>query len=152
LGERVNMQGISTSQTLDFMPKLNALRVIIVLMIALGYASTMPLGPVDASGAHNAEWFSHLGYDPSWIGISLLFFFSGFLAKRSLDRHGSPAKYLESRFLRNAPLLVFITMIVVLVIFPIFGDHKGTPWQSLKAAGMYYQLYPAGRTLARSPG
>jgi len=135
---RAYMQGYSTSQNQDIMPKLNALRVIIMAMIAIGYASTMPMGPVNAAGDPIPEWFMHLGYDPSWIGISLLFFFSGLLGMRSLQRHGSSIKYLESRFLRNAPLLAFITLLVVMVVYPIFGTHKGTPLETMKALGTYF--------------
>lgn len=120
------------------LPKLNALRVIIVMMIALGYASTMPLGPVSAEGQSNPEWFVQLGYDPSWVGIGLLFFLSGFLALRSLRHHNSSIAYLESRFFRNAPLLFVVTLCVILVIFPIFGNHKGTPIETLKTTILYF--------------
>lgn len=40
--------------------QLNAVRLIIVLAISLGYASTMSMG----QGNH--EWGHHWGYDPSW--------------------------------------------------------------------------------------
>jgi len=106
--------------------KLNALRVIIVVMIAIGYGSTMPIGELNAAGTPNPEFFNHLGYDPSWIGIGLLFFLSGFLSLRSLTKHGSAVKYLESRFLRTAPLLFLITLIVILIIHPVFGNSTAS--------------------------
>lgn len=132
------MSEIANPAAFKAIPKLNSLRLIVVLMIAIGYASTMPIGPVDASGAPNPEWFVQLGYDPSWIGIALLFFLSGFLAMRSLLRHGSPVKYLESRFFRNAPLLFFVTLVIVLVIYPVFGDPKGTPTETFKTIIQYF--------------
>lgn len=132
------MREIAPVKALAAMPKLNSLRLIIVMMIALGYTSTMPFGPVNAAGAPNPEWLKMLGYDPSWIGISLLFFLSGILATRSLLRHGSSLKYLESRFFRNAPLLFFITLIVVGVIYPLFGTVTGTPAETLKTIVTYF--------------
>lgn len=120
------------------MPKLNSLRFFIVLMIAFGYASTMPIGPVDASGNPNPELLKQFGYDPSWIGIALLFFLSGLLAMRSLLRHGSSIKYLESRVFRNAPLLFFVTLIIVLVVYPVFGSPKGPATDTLKNVILYF--------------
>ncbi len=112
--------------------KLNAIRVIIVLLIALGYASTMPIGP------GNPEKLAHLGYDPSWIGIQILFFLSGYLALKSLRRHGSGLLYLKSRFIRNFPLLVIVTLITVLVLFPIFGTPHGSLSETLKMLTIYF--------------
>lgn len=132
------MSHISKIEASSELPKLNSLRLIIVLMIAFGYASTMPVGPVNSSGGPNPEWLKQFGYDPSWIGISLLFFLSGLLAMRSLFRHGSSIKYLESRFFRNAPLLFFVTLIIVLVIYPVFGSPQGPPMQTLKNVILYF--------------
>lgn len=120
------------------LPKLNAIRVIIVMMIAIGYASTMPFGQNKADGSLNQEIFFHLGYDPSWIGISLLFFLSGFLGMRSLDRHGSSLKYLESRLLRTGPLLIFVTLIIILILYPIFGEPSTSPGETLKIIFLYF--------------
>ncbi len=111
--------------------KLNAVRVIIVMMIAFGYASTMPIGP------GNPEIFNHLGYDPSWVGISLLFFFSGFLALRSLKKHGSAWKYLESRFFRNMPMLAAVTLFVGIVLYPVYGNPSGSISDTVKTVGLY---------------
>ncbi len=120
------------------LPKLNAIRVIIVMMIALGYASTMPLGENNSAGLPNPEFLAHLGYDPSWIGISLLFFLSGFLGMRSLDRHESSTKYLESRLLRNIPVLIFVTLIVVLLLYPVFGQGTGSTRETLSTIFFYF--------------
>lgn len=112
--------------------RLNAVRIFIVLMIAFGYASTMPIGP------GNPELFAHLGHDPSWIGIQLLFFFSGYLALRSLRRHGSPLEYLKSRAIRNIPLLALFTLIVVLVIYPLVGAPIEDPLAVIKKLTLYF--------------
>ncbi len=122
-----------TEKTTDFnLHKLNAVRIFIVLMIALGYASTMPIGPGET------EKLAHLGYDPSWIGISLLFFISGIMAMRSLNRHGSIKKYLISRAGRNLPLLAFVTLISVLVIYPLFGVSSDSLGDTVKKLGVYF--------------
>lgn len=115
----------------DNILRLNFVRILIVLAIALGYASTMPLGP-DAS-----EAFKHFGYEPSWIGIQLLFFFSGFLALASLQRHQSSLKYLASKALRNGPLLVLFTLLAVGLIYPIFGTSSGNLLKDLAKLGQY---------------
>jgi len=51
------------------------------------------------------EVLRHLGYDPSWFGLQILFCLSGYLAVRSLTRHGSSLRYLTSRVLRTGPFL-----------------------------------------------
>lgn len=132
------MDQISKIGASKAMPKLNSLRLLVVLMIAFGYASTMPVGPVDANNVPNPEWLRQMGYDPSWVGIALLFFLSGMLAMRSLLRHGSSIKYLESRFFRNAPLLFFVTLFIVLVIFPIFGSPQGPANETFKTVMLYF--------------
>ena len=115
----------------DNILRLNFVRILIVLAIAIGYASTMPLGP-DAS-----EALKHFGYEPSWIGIQLLFFFSGFLALASLQRHKSSLKYLLSKALRNGPLLVLFTLFSVGVIYPIFGTSSGNFFKDLAKLAQY---------------
>lgn len=102
--------------------RLNAVRILIVLLIAIGYASTMPVGP------GNPEMLAHLGYDPSWIGIQVLFFISGYLAVRSARKHGSAMRYLRSRFIRNIPLLAVFTFIAAFIIYPFFGSMDGSVW------------------------
>ncbi len=112
--------------------RLNFVRFLIVLAIGFGYASTMPLGP------EYQETWAHLGYDPSWIGIQILFFFSGFLALRSLRRHGSSVEYLRSRFARNIPLLVIFTLLTVLVIYPLLGVTSESPGALIKKLSAYF--------------
>jgi peptidoglycan/LPS O-acetylase OafA/YrhL len=94
---------------------LGPLRMVIIALIALGYASTMPRGP------EHAEYLRMFGYDPSWYGISLIFMISGWLAMKSLARHGSALKFLGSRFIRNMPIVVLFAAFVPLVLFPAFG-------------------------------
>ncbi len=113
-------------------PKLNAIRIIIVLVIAFGYTSTMPLGP------DKAEIFQFFGYDPSWIGIQLLFFLSGCLALRSFDRHRSSRLFLTSRILRTGPLLVLYTLITVLIIYPLLGTPGNNFATEIKKLSLYF--------------
>ncbi len=99
---------------------LGSVRMLVITIIALGYASTMPRGP------GNAEYFNMFGYDPSWYGIQIIFMISGFLALRSLHRHGSAGKLLLSRMGRNLPALAVFAGIVILVLFPLFGVPLGS--------------------------
>ena len=94
---------------------LGPVRMLVITMIAFGYASTMPRGP------ETAEYFNMFGYDPSWYGIQIIFMMSGFLALRSLQRHGSAVKFLISRAGRNLPALAVFTGLVILVLFPLFA-------------------------------
>ncbi len=94
---------------------LGPVRMLVIAIIAFGYASTMPRGPSEA------EYLRTFGYDPSWFGISILFMISGFLALRSLENHGSPIKFLQSRLGRNLPTLAVFALLVVLVAFPLLG-------------------------------
>jgi len=94
---------------------LAPIRMLVITVIAFGYASTMSRGP------GTAEYFNMFGYDPSWYGIQIIFMMSGFLALRSLQRHGSAAKFLLSRAGRNLPALAVFTGLVILVLFPLFG-------------------------------
>lgn len=95
--------------------RVNAVRLFIVLILSLGYASTMPLGP------GYKEVFNVYGYDPSWIGIQLLFFISGILALRSISQGRMGLAYLSSRFWRNIPTLAALTVVTLFVLFPLFG-------------------------------
>jgi peptidoglycan/LPS O-acetylase OafA/YrhL len=92
---------------------LAALRILIILMIGLGYASTMALGP------QTVELGRHWGYDPSWYGIQMLFILSGFLAARSMSRGRSIREFFTSRVRSLWPALIFATLISVFVIYPI---------------------------------
>ncbi len=125
--------GPETRNDTEFpLSRLNFVRFLIVLAIGFGYASTMPLGP------EYQETWSHLGYDPSWIGIQILFFFSGFLALRSLRRHGSSFEYLRSRFARNMPLLVIFTLMTVLLIYPLLGVPADSLGDLVKKLTAYF--------------
>ena len=92
---------------------LNAVRVLLVLAVGFGYASTMGRGPSET------EWLSHLGSDPSWYGLQALFFLSGFLGWRSLERGRTGLRYLRSRALRTLPVLALYTTAVVTLIYPL---------------------------------
>ncbi len=94
---------------------LAPVRMVIIAIIAFGYASTMPYGP------GSAEYFKLFGYEPSWYGIQLIFMISGFLALRSLQRHGSAIKFLISRAVRNIPTLIVFTGILIMVLYPFFA-------------------------------
>lgn len=94
---------------------LGPIRMLVIALIAFGYASTMPRGP------SKDEYLHIFGYDPSWLGISVLFMTSGFLALRSLQRHGSVMQFLRSRAGRNLPVLAIFALSVVLIVFPLLG-------------------------------
>ena len=112
--------------------RLNAVRTFVVALIAIGYASTMShLGP-------NQEFLRHLGYDPSWFGIQILFCLSGYLALRSLSRHGSSLRYLMSRMFRNIPLLIAYTFAAVSVIYPVFCAPGESFAQSIPKLMSYF--------------
>ena len=93
--------------------RLNAVRTLVVLVMAFGYASTMATGP------GTPEIGRMLGYEPSLFAIQLLFFLSGWLALRSLHRHGSGWKMLASRARRNLPLLAVVTGVVAFLVYPM---------------------------------
>ncbi len=94
---------------------LGPVRMLVIALIAFGYASTMPRGP------QSAEYLNIFGYDPSWYGIQMIFMISGFLALRSLRRHGSGLKLLASRLARNAPTVIVFALLVIAVLFPLFS-------------------------------
>lgn len=114
--------------------RLNAVRTIVVLLMAIGYASTMS----PHSGTH--EVLRHLGYDPSWFSLQILFCLSGYLAVRSLTRHGSSLRYLTSRALRNGPLLIAYTLAAITVIYPIFCKTDATLAQEVVKLSKYFFL------------
>ncbi len=97
------------------LPWLTPVRLFIISLMAFGYASTMPRGP------ETREYLNLFGYDPSWFAINLVFMISGYLALRSLHRHGSALKMLLSRAARNLPTLALFSALVIFVLFPLFG-------------------------------
>lgn len=119
-------------------PRLNAVRVLIVIMVAIGYASTMPLGP------GHAEMFSHLGYEPSWIGVQLLFFISGMLALRSLNAGRTGWAYLRKRIWGTAPILIASTLAAVIVVYPLCAPDMVWDIATLKALTEYSVLTISG--------
>ena len=92
---------------------LAALRILIILAIGVGYASTMNIG------AENYEWGNHWGYDPSWYGVQLLFIFSGFLAARSMAQGRSVLAFFSSRCRSLWPALIAATLFTVCFIYPV---------------------------------
>ncbi|WP_371396115.1 hypothetical protein [Fretibacter rubidus] len=121
-----------------WLPRLTAIRVLAVLVIAMGYASTMPLGPQ----AH--EIGAHLGYQPSWIGVQILFFFSGLLALRSLQAGRYGWTYLKSRIRSTWPVLIAITASVVLVVYPMCADVGQWNVATLLSLATYFFLTITG--------
>lgn len=118
----------------SWLPRLSSMRVIIVLFIAMGYASTMPVGP------RAQEIGSHLGYEPSWIGIQILFFFSGALALRSLQARRFGIDYLRQRFLNIFPLLTAFTLAAILVIYPLCAPDGRFDLETTTALLKYFAL------------
>ncbi len=118
----------------SFLPRLNAVRLLVVMAIAFGYASTMPIGP------HAMETGAHLGYEPSWIGIQILFLLSGGLAYRSLSAGRKGLAYLSSRIWRVLPLLLAVTLTTVLLLYPVFGKSLATPSETT-AELLKYMFY-----------
>jgi len=113
------------------LPRLNAVRILTVGFIAFGYASTMPTGPAEI------EFLSHVGYEPSWIGIQVLFFLSGYLALKSVRQGRSAYQYLRSRFLRTLPLLACVTLICAGIIYPVLGVSSEDPAALTLRLGRY---------------
>ena len=108
-------------------PRVQAVRAIVVLVMVVGYASTMPLGP------EAVEMGTVFGIQPSWVAIQLLFLVSGFLAMRSLDRHGSGLRMLCSRAMRNLPLLALVTAVVAGLVYPVLRVETGMSPRELMA-------------------
>ena len=100
------------------LPRLAAVRTLAVLAMAMGYASTMARGP------GTAEWGRIFGYEPSMFAVQTLFFLSGWLALRSLHRHGSGLRMLASRARRNLPALAVATAIVALLVYPLISPTQ----------------------------
>ncbi len=104
-------------------PWMTLIRMLVISIMAFGYASTMPRGP------ETREYLNLFGYDPSWFAINIVFMISGYLAMQSLARHGSAVKLLLSRAARNLPSLGLFALIVVFVFYPLLGvaPKQGTP-------------------------
>lgn len=109
-----------------FLARLNAVRLIVVGFIGLGYASTMAVGP------QSPEWLNVFGYDPSLFGLQVLFFLSGWLALRSLSQERSARDFILSRAKRTLPWLALYTFIVAAILYPLLCDPSAP---SLKTGG-----------------
>jgi len=116
----------------NILPRLNAVRLFVVVMIAFGYASTMPVGP------DKFETGKLFGYEPSWIGIQVLFFLSGVLAYRSITAGRIGFEYLKSRILRTFPMLLALTLTTVFVIYPVLGKPLSTPQEYIALAKYFF--------------
>lgn len=115
-----------------FLPRLNAVRLFVVAMIAFGYATTMPVGP------DKYETGQVFGYEPSWIGIQILFFLSGILAYRSISAGRIGLDYLKSRVLRIFPMLLAITLTTVFVIYPMLGKPLSSAQDYIALAEYFF--------------
>lgn len=107
--------------------RLNAVRLVIIGFIGLGYTSTMAVGP------HPPEWLNTFGYDPSLFGLQVLFFLSGWLAWRSLSQGRSARAFILSRVKRTLPWLALYTLIVTAILYPLIcnpdAPHVQNFWQ-----------------------
>lgn len=113
-------------------PAITLVRMAIVLLIAIGYVSTLPLDTNAPEALH------HFGYAPSWIGVNVLFMSAGFLAMQSLHNHGSAMKMLSSRFLRLFPVLVLYGLVIVGIIYPILGETSEKFSALVSKLGAYF--------------
>lgn len=111
---------------------LAALRILIVLVIGIGYASTMGIG------TDSVEWGHHWGYDPSWWGVNLLFILSGFLALRSFTQDRSVFDFFGSRLWSLWPALLAATLVTTVLLYPIMCDTEATRTLGAGALAAYF--------------
>jgi peptidoglycan/LPS O-acetylase OafA/YrhL len=116
----------------DFFACLNAVRLIVVSFIGLGYASTMAIGP------HAREWLNLFGYDPSLFGLQVLFFLSGWLAWRSLSQGRHLWAFILSRATRTLPWLALYTFIVVAILYPLLHDPAAPTGKTGAQLALYF--------------
>ncbi|GHA96947.1 hypothetical protein GCM10009069_19980 [Algimonas arctica] len=112
--------------------RINAVRLITVGFIGLGYASTMAIGP------QSQEWLSTFGYDPSLFGLQVLFFLSGWLAWRSLSQGKSATAFIMSRVSRTMPWLALYTLIVVAVLYPLLCNPDAPSVKTAAQLAVYF--------------
>lgn len=145
---RPNMSALHSemrSNTADdegFFARLNAVRLIVVGFIGLGYASTMAVGP------QSPEWLNVFGYDPSLFGLQVLFFLSGWLAWRSLSQGLNARAFILSRAKRTLPWLALYTFIVAAILYPLLCDPSAP---SIKTGGQLALYFIETATLI-NPG
>ena len=106
-------------------------RMLIMLALAFGYISTMARGP------GTAEYGRIFGYDPSWHATNILFIFAGFFALKTLNRHGSALQMLKTRARRNLIPVAIFAVLVISVIFPLFGKPAASLGETLSRLGDY---------------
>ena len=111
---------------------LAALRILIVLVIGIGYASTMGIG------TDSVEWGHHWGYDPSWWGVNLLFVLSGFLALRSLTQNRSVLDFFSSRIWSLWPALIAATLVTVVLLYPVMCNRDAAQTMDAGALTLYF--------------
>ncbi len=111
---------------------LASLRILIILAIGMGYASTMRIGP------QTTEWGNHWGYDPSWYGVQMLFILSGFLAARSMANGRSIKDFFTSRLKSLWPALIAATLVSALIIYPIMCAPDATVRMSTGDRAKYF--------------
>lgn len=122
----------NASSDASVLARINAVRLIIVGFIGLGYASTMAVGP------QSQEWLSTFGYDPSLFGLQVLFFLSGWLAWRSLSQGKSATAFIKSRVSRTVPWLALYTLIVVAVLYPLLCNPDAPSVKSAAQLSVYF--------------
>ena len=115
-----------------FLSRLNAVRLIVVTLIAIGYASTMSIGP------GSVEWLNTFGYDPSLYGLQVLFFLSGWLAWRRLSLGRSVQSFVHNRALRILPWVALYTAIVVAGLYPVLCDHDAPLTKGITDLFLYF--------------
>lgn len=111
---------------------LASLRILIVLTIGIGYASTMGIG------TDSVEWGNLWGYDPSWYGVNLLFILSGFLAMRSFAQGRSVFDFFGSRIWSLWPALLAATLVTVLILYPIMCNSDAPHRMNAGALTVYF--------------
>ncbi|MEL6686216.1 MAG: hypothetical protein AAFP97_01190 [Pseudomonadota bacterium] len=111
---------------------MNAVRLIVVTFIMVGYTSTMAIGP------GSREWLNLFGYDPSLYGLQVLFFLSGWLAWRSLSEGRSVQAFIRTRAAGTMPTVIVYTAIVTVVLYPILCDHDAPVIKNLTDLGAYF--------------
>jgi peptidoglycan/LPS O-acetylase OafA/YrhL len=115
-----------------FFARLNAVRMIVVSFISVGYASTMAIGP------HAREWLNLFGYDPSLFGLQVLFFLSGWLAWRSLSQGRRLRAFILSRATRTLPWLALYTLIVTAILYPFLYDPAAPTIKTGAQLALYF--------------
>jgi len=111
---------------------LASLRILIILAIGIGYASTMGIG------SDSVEWGHHWGYDPSWYGIQMLFILSGFLAMRSMAQGRTLKGFFGSRLKSLWPALIAATLVSTCFIYPFMCAPDAPTKMSFGDLSLYF--------------